>query len=221
MRCPAKVRHALLLNEPFGRSIWSGGVPLTGRTGGKMQSEGWFSPATIVGMWSAVAATVGSVIAWRVFSWQREVDRPVVTCDLTSCVEDPDWLLLSIGVKNITDTRWVLKELQFRPKTAARGATRATANDKGGGRRFDSATASANAVSPVPLSLSVASAGTPGFRSVIGGDTVWQRVYLPRSSIRSSRLSMRLILLSKDPVQRRIVIAIRREVPAAPNTAID
>lgn len=177
----------------------------------------WLSPASITGIWSALASTAAAVIAWRVFAWQRKSSAEVVvTCEIAPAAKDPDWLILSLTVRNLTSTDWKLEELAFRPATSAKGVSFSSGGsiDRFGGREFDSVTAHYNASSPVPLCHRVASAGTQ--RNPMGGtwsEVTTENVYLDRASIRSAKLSMRLSLLSMDAVQRRIVIAITRELP--------
>ena len=176
--------------------------------------NGWASPATIVGAWSAVAGTAAAVIGWRVFAWQRQSDVPVVTCDFDLHTKIEGWLVLELHVNNVTATRWKLHTLTFRPRSAARGISEDDGyqQDKHGGSSFAPEAAALSASSIIALHRSFNPAGTERTMWQPGSSGI-ERVYLFRPSIRSSKLSMRLSLVSKDAVQRKIVIAIRRDAP--------
>lgn len=184
--------------------------------------DGWTTPAAVVGLWGALASTAAAIIAWLVFGRQRKADLPVVTCEIEAR-DDPTWLILAIGIRNLSPTRWKASRLRLvRPKGALGVvASRATIETGRGGRLFDDATARAKLAEDVPLNVPVDAAGTPRHRVLGGGDQAGVRIYLLRPSSRSTMLSMRLSLVSMDAVQRTIVIAIKRELPPAKIAAKD
>jgi len=182
-------------------------------------TDGWLSPATVVGAWSAIAATAAALIAWRVFRWQRQADLPVVICELGNDKDAPQWLSININVRNSTGTRWRVNEVLIRSPRSARGVSQSrgpTITDNYGSFRLDWAQCEAAASNPIPVAMSVAPAGSRSAGT--WSDVAWESVYLLRSSLRSRKLSMRLTLLSMDAVQRKTVIAIKRQLPDATQT---
>jgi len=149
--------------------------------------------------------------------WQRK--KPVdvlVTCEIAEAEKDSNWLTLRITARNLSAVDWQFRELSFVPANSAKGVSFSVGGfiDDFTGREFDPALAAVSATSPVPMVHRLQPFGTPHHPH--GGnfsDTTTEVVYLHRASIRFAKLSMRLSLISMDAVQRKIVIAITRELP--------
>ncbi|TZG28584.1 hypothetical protein FYJ91_00030 [Sphingomonas montanisoli] len=167
-------------------------------------------------MWGAIAATAASIIAWRVFRWQRQAEFPVVTCSPRQAVEHDDWIALNIVVRNVTDTAWRSTRMSIKRPRGAKGFSAMLAERTG---TFDDLinfqAAERTCSSVFKMGAETAAAGTPRHQHWGGGDVSHETIYLLKSSIRSSKLSMRLSLVSTDAIERRITIAIKRQLEAA------
>lgn len=178
---------------------------------------GWLDPSTLVAAWSAVAATVACVIAWLVYGQQQEADKPIVTCELVSPKNNDEVVHFHLHIRNVGDTRWSADKIEIvRPSSglAFRPRSRASGEDEAEWKAAQVAGAS----STVLLNIDLEPYGTAVFQRP--ADSKRATVYLLRSSIPSNKVSMRLTLLSKDAVQRRKVIAIKRTLPPPSTAAI-
>lgn len=181
----------------------------------------WTTPVTIISIWSAVAGTIASFIAWRVFRWQRQSDIPIINCEIEK--DGPEWLVMRVIVRNVTDTVWKSEQTRIVSPKSARGISeQCIPLDQNRMNPSPDFVAARHLASRIfGMEAQVAAAGTPRHQYLGGGDVSYERIYVLRSSITGKKLSMRLSLASMDAVERRITVAIKRQLPAAAKTAND
>ena len=174
---------------------------------------GWLDPSTLVAAWSAVAATIASAIAWRVYRNQSEAEAPLVSCVVRPDAKISEIICVSLEIRNYSDAAWRIVELRIPWPRGVRAIHQRDARSRHPispeDIRLESLSA---ATSTVDMGHDLRPVGDTGIRGR-RNDIRHVDVYLARSSIRSKKVSMRLILASNDAVQRRKVIAIKRTLP--------
>ena len=189
-----------------------------------MTSE-WTSPSVIASAISAAAATAAAVIAWMVYRQQRrgEDTTPQIHCEVKAVGEQPEWYRLWICLENFSAIEWDIELLDIR---RPRG-TLVAPQDK---LRIDAGVFTGLAKDPfnfdprlmareVRFEITLRTPTTPG-RFARDRLNLHFFVYSPRS-IAESVLSMRLSLRSRENIQRRKVIAIKRTLPANTSDVTD
>lgn len=172
----------------------------------------WLSPASVIGLWSAIAATLSAIVAWRVFRWQRKEARPTVTCELYGAYSHPEWIAIKVTIRNPTETWWDLRRLRFIHPSGLKGIAprEASARDPYGHDEFQPAHGRGLVSRDVILNGSVAPAGTNGQWE---RDQTWDEVYVERSALISERLELRITMVSREPVEQSHTVTVKRRLP--------
>lgn len=181
----------------------------------------WLAPSALLGLASLLVSAAGLFFVMRVDRRQRGADAPAIDVDLVQSVELRGLLELRIGLRNTTNSSWVLERIRLRDRDVSGVLSRdAGVRDSAGGYRLTLEQAQRAAKKGhLDISIRVEPAGAPRTRQS-WGDQAHERVFLfPPSSLRS--LSIGLSLRSLDAKPRSITIAVKRPVPASTSNEID
>lgn len=171
-------------------------------------------PNLLIAIWSALAATAAAIIAWRVYCWQRSGDVPIVLCAIVDGNEKPEWLEMNLTVRNTTNSRWRATQIHIKKPKGAIGFSRTKGPEKQTpwDSEIDSDEYLAHANNPLPLNFFIDPAGTPRPEFYAGGDVGRDTIFILRSTLNSSRISMMLRLVSEDANIRTVEVPITRDI---------
>lgn len=178
-----------------------------------MDQQSWNVVNAAISAFGVIAGGVAAWAAMRVYRKQIEGEFPTVSASFEGGQ-------LVIRVENTTGIVWMIDRLSIPSKTRGNLDYRFSEYDEQGNLKplKDDEAEEIMLDSSIPVGQTLQPSGVSAASYGGRADITWVRVHL-RTSRRT--LSMRLILLSSDALQRKKVIVIKRQAPASIMIAAD